>query len=198
MIDASDFVAGALSLDFINTVGGIRSGAFEDKLGSYADLLDWAVLGGAMDKDAAHRLAALADREPGRAEDGLARARAFREALHGVFAAQLAGDAAPKAAMEEVNAEIGRALAHARLQRAGEHFVWTWDETDALDAPLWAVARDAGDLLTQGPLQRLRECASDTCGWLFLDTTKNHSRRWCDMKGCGNRDKVRRYRSKVG
>jgi predicted RNA-binding Zn ribbon-like protein len=78
----------------------------------------------------------------------------------------------------------------------GEQYVWGWDAADALDAPLWAVARDAGELLTKGPLERLTECASDTCGWYFLDTTKNHSRRWCDMKGCGNRDKVRRYRSK--
>jgi predicted RNA-binding Zn ribbon-like protein len=198
MIDATDFVAGALSLDFINTVGGTRAGASEEKLGSYSDLLDWGVLGGAVSRDTAGRLAALANREPARAAGELDRAKAFREALHAVFSAQLEGRAAPKEAMESVNAEIGRALSHARLARDGEHYVWSWNVADALDAPLWAVARDAGDLLTGGPLQRLRECASDTCGWLFLDTTKNHSRRWCDMKGCGNRDKVRRYRSKTG
>ena len=42
----------------------------------------------------------------------------------------------------------------------------------------------------------IRECDGDTCGWLFLDTTRNHSRRWCDMRGCGNRAKVRRHRQK--
>ena len=198
MIDASDFVAGALSLDFLNTVGGIRSGAHQDKLETYRDLLDWAVLARGLTKPDADRLAALAERDPAQAAKELAAAKAFREALHAVFSAHMHSGAAPKGAVAHVNAEIGRALSHARLARDGEHYVWTWDAIDALDAPLWAVARDAGELLTKGPLERLTECASDTCGWFFLDTTKNRSRRWCDMKGCGNRDKVRRYRSKPG
>ena len=198
MIDSSDFVAGALSLDFVNTVGGTRIGASDDKLARYEDLAEWAVLGGALSKDEGARLVQLAAEEPDQATRELARAREFREALHTVFSARMADGTVPKAAMERVNAEIGRALAHARLVPGDGHYHWSWDRTDVLDAPLWAIARDAGDLLTEGPVARLRECASDTCGWLFLDTTKNHSRRWCDMKGCGNRDKVRRYRRKTG
>ena len=198
MIDATDFVGGALSLDFLNTVGGIRSGSHQDKLETYRDLLDWAVLGHGLTQSKADRLAALAERDPARAAKELAEAKVFREALHAMFAAHLHGHTAPKDAVARVNTEIGRALSHARLAPDGEHYVWGWDDTDALDAPVWAVARDAGELLTRGPLDRLTECASDTCGWFFLDTTKNRSRRWCDMKGCGNRDKVRRYRSKSG
>ena len=198
MIDPSDFVAGALSLDFVNTVGGIRSGPSDDKLARYEDLADWAVLSGALSKDEGARLVTLAAQEPDRAAGELAHAREFREALHTVFSARMEEKAVPKAAMERVNAEIGRALAHARLVPADGHYHWGWDSTDVLDAPLWAIARDAGRLLTEGSAARLRECASDTCGWLFLDTTKNRSRRWCDMKGCGNRDKVRRYRRKAG
>jgi predicted RNA-binding Zn ribbon-like protein len=198
MIDATDFVAGALSLDFLNTVGGIRSGRHDEKLETYGDLLDWAVLGRGLTRPEADRLAALAERDPAGAAKELADAKTFREALHAVVSAHMHAHAAPKDAVARVNAEIGRALSHARLTRVGEQYVWGWDAADALDAPLWAVARDAGELLTKGPLERLTECASDTCGWYFLDTTKNHSRRWCDMKGCGNRDKVRRYRSKPG
>ena len=198
MIDATEFVAGALSLDFLNTVGGIRSGPHQDKLETYGDLLDWAVLGHGLTKPEADRLAALAERDPAGAAKELAEAKAFREALHTVFSAHMHGHAAPKDAVARVNAEIGRSLSHARLTQKGEHYAWGWDAADVLDAPLWAVARDAGELLTKGPLERLTECASDTCGWFFLDTTKNRSRRWCDMKGCGNRDKVRRYRSKPG
>lgn len=195
MIDASEFVAGALSLDFINTVGGTRAGAYSDKLESYGDLLDWAVLGGAMSRASADRLASHAAAEPVVAEKVLAAAKAFREALHAVFEAQTHQHAVPKPALDLVNAWIGEALSHARIVRKGESFTWGWDGADAPDTPLWAIARDAADLLTNGRLDRLTECASDTCGWLFLDSTKNHSRRWCDMRGCGNRDKVRRYRA---
>jgi predicted RNA-binding Zn ribbon-like protein len=197
MIDSTDFVAGAPSRDFVNTVGGIRSGHHDDKLESYADLIDWAVLGGTLPRERADALAAHAGREPAAAAALLDEAKAFREALHAVFAAHVSGRAPPPESVALVNAKIGAALAHARLARDGGRYRWSWDDADALDAPLWAVARDAAELLTAGGLDRITECASDTCGWLFLDSTKNHSRRWCDMKGCGNRDKVRRYRTKA-
>jgi predicted RNA-binding Zn ribbon-like protein len=196
MIDASDFVAGALSLDFINTVGGTRAGAHIDRLETYRDLLDWAVMGRAMTRASADRLAAHAADEPVVAEKVLAAAKAFREALYAIFATKAHGYAAPQPALDLVNAWIGKGLSHARLVREDEGFAWGWDGADTPDAPLWAIARDAGELLTGGPLDRVTECASDTCGWLFLDSTKNRSRRWCDMRGCGNRDKVRRYRAK--
>jgi predicted RNA-binding Zn ribbon-like protein len=197
MIDQAGFVAGALSLDFVNTVGGIRSGPHDDKLERYSDLLDWAVQGGALSRPAADTLAARARREPVEAARQLEEAKCFREALHAVFAAHLAGHAPPQEDVDRVNGKIGEALSHARLRPERGRYAWGWEEAGALDAPLWAVARDAGDLLTEGRLERVTECASDTCGWFFLDSTKNHSRRWCDMKGCGNRDKVRRYRTKA-
>jgi predicted RNA-binding Zn ribbon-like protein len=195
MIDASEFVAGALCLDFINTVGGTRTGTYTDRLETYGDLLEWAVVGRVLTRANVGRLAAHAADEPVVAEKVLAAAKALREALHGIFAARAHEEATPKAALDLVNAWIGVALSHVRLVREGEGFAWGWDGADAPDAPLWAIARDASELLTRGPLDRLTECASDTCGWLFLDSTKNHSRRWCDMRGCGNRDKVRRYRA---
>jgi predicted RNA-binding Zn ribbon-like protein len=59
---------------------------------------------------------------------------------------------------------------------------------------LWAVARDATDLLTTGRLERIRECpGADGCGWLFYDTSRNGKRRWCSMEACGNRSKGRRH-----
>ena len=47
--------------------------------------------------------------------------------------------------------------------------------------------------LTSEELDQVRECAGNTCGWLFVDMSRNHSRHWCDMRDCGNRAKVRRY-----
>ena len=62
---------------------------------------------------------------------------------------------------------------------------------------LWRLAVDASDLLTSTDLDRVRECSGDTCSWLFLDRSRNRSRRWCDMADCGNRAKARRHYSRL-
>src|ERR671930_579256 len=81
------------------------------------------------------------------------------------------------------NDEIAR-----RPRRIANGFAWVAD--DVLAPVVWSAA----ELLTSGPLERVRECpGDDTCGWLFLDTSRNGSRRWCDMRTCGNRAKARRY-----
>jgi predicted RNA-binding Zn ribbon-like protein len=196
MIGFDDFVGGAPALDFVNTVGGIRTAAHSDKLQAYEDLVHWAQMAGMFGRKEADALAAQGRANPQAAERVLRQARNFREALHRVFAARLHGKSAPPDALVAVNAQIGRALAHARLGKAPGGYAWTWDlGTGELDAPLWIAARSAGELLTSPEIGRLRECASDTCGWFFLDLSRNRSRRWCDMKGCGNRAKLRRYRS---
>jgi predicted RNA-binding Zn ribbon-like protein len=58
---------------------------------------------------------------------------------------------------------------------------------------LWPIASSAADLLTSERLKKVRLCEAKTCTWLFLDESRNHSRRWCDMKVCGNREKARRH-----
>ena len=88
-----------------------------------------------------------------------------------------------------------------RLVPRGGGYGFVFGGTAAvLDAVLWHVARSAAELLTSGDLGRVRGCASEECGWVFLDTTRNRSRRWCDMKECGNREKARRFyqRSREG
>jgi predicted RNA-binding Zn ribbon-like protein len=51
----------------------------------------------------------------------------------------------------------------------------------------WLLARSAAELLTSEQLSRVRVCASETCGWLFIDTSKNRTRRWCSMSDCDDR-----------
>jgi predicted RNA-binding Zn ribbon-like protein len=196
MVDSEDFVAGALSLDFVNTVGGIRTGVHNDKLDRYEDLLEWAVLGNAITRAHADFLAVIARRRPDMTARTMGEAKALREALYTLFSAELKQRAPPKQPFDFVNQRLGQALAHARIKRGAEKFEWTWEPPEMLDAPLWPVVHDAGELLTSDALDRLHECASDTCGWLFLDLTKNRSRRWCAMSGCGNRDKIRRFRER--
>jgi len=195
MVEAHEFIGESLALDFVNTVGGTRLGVHDDKLESYADFIHWARLGGAVDKSQAETLIKTGETRSEAAARLLRRAKTFREALHSVFGAIVAGRPAPKQDFALVNDEIGQALAHARLLKTAHNYQWTWDDAgNALDAPLWPVARSAAELLTSSDLASLHECDSDTCGWLFLDLSKNHSRRWCDMRGCGNREKLRRYR----
>lgn len=196
MIDPEDFVAGALCLDFVNTVGGIRSGVHNDRLESYVDLVDWAVLGAAVSPARSDALRLIARRRPEMGVRTLGEAKALRESLHAVFSAALKRQAPSRQAFDFVNQRLGLAMSHARIKRAGEKYEWTWEPPEMLDAPLWPVVHNAGELLASEALERLRECASDTCGWLFLDLTKNRSRRWCAMSGCGNRAKVRRFRDR--
>jgi predicted RNA-binding Zn ribbon-like protein len=91
-----------------------------------------------------------------------------------------------------------------RLARAAEHlvartgnFVWEWRDHDfPADRVLWSVTQSAADLLTQGDLTRVRQCEGHDCGWIFEDTSRNRSRRWCEMRDCGNIAKVRRFRTR--
>jgi predicted RNA-binding Zn ribbon-like protein len=195
MLDLTDFIGGDASLDFVNTVGGARAGVSNEMLQTYDDFLEWAVLAELIDPRVRSRLAQRAKADPRKAEKILLRAKALREAIHGVFSAIAHRRAAPRADLALVNEEWVAALAHASIRETNGRFGLDWEDAASLDRPLWPVARAAADLLFSGPLARLHECASETCGWLFLDTSKNGSRRWCDMRGCGNRAKVRRYRA---
>jgi predicted RNA-binding Zn ribbon-like protein len=196
MVDSEDLVAGALCLDFVNTVGGIRTGVHNDKLERYEDLLDWAVLGNAITRSHADSLASSARRRPEMTAKAMGEAKVLREALHALFSAELNQRPPPKQPFAFVNQRLGEALSHARIKRGAKSYQWTWEPPEILGAPLWPVVHNAGELLTSDLLNRLHECASETCGWFFLDLTKNRSRRWCAMRGCGNRAKVRRFRDR--
>jgi predicted RNA-binding Zn ribbon-like protein len=114
--------------------------------------------------------------------------------------------------MDRLNANLHDAALHSRLvqpklvqAKNGQskmpqvegRLEWRFDDlTSSFNAMLWPIARAAGDLLASPDLALVRACSSPTCQWLFLDTSKNHHRRWCSMKQCGNRAKVRRFYAK--
>ena len=191
---AFDFSGGRLCLDFVNTTGGTRQ-APKEHLHTYDDLVSWGRQAGVLDDDAAQRLGQLGRRRPEEAQRTLAAAVTLREAMFRIFCG--AADCRPQREqdMETFNAALSRALAHVRIATSREGCVHLWgDGEDDLDRMLWPVLRSAMDLLTSEQNRpRVHKCESPTCDWLFLDTTRNHSRRWCDMKSCGNRAKARRY-----
>jgi len=196
-LDGFDPIAGAVCLDFANTVGGLRGHEAHDYLATYADLVRWGRREGVLTAEEADRLAREAATRPEEAGATLARAVALREAVYRLFAAiPRRADPAPED-LAALNAELGPALGHAFIARTPGGFAWRWATGGrALDPMLWRVARSAADLLLSPALGAVRQCASDTCGWLFIDATKNRSRRWCDMRGCGNRAKARRHRAR--
>jgi predicted RNA-binding Zn ribbon-like protein len=124
----------------------------------------------------------------------LSRAIALREAIYGIFTSVFEERPATTADMAVLNRELANAMTHARIKQDDGDFVWTWQtESKALDRVLWSVVRSAADLLTSERKHRVTECASDDCTWLFIDLSRNHSRRWCDMNECGNRAKAKRF-----
>ncbi len=185
-----ELLGGRLPLDFVNTVSR-RVPAFEGEyLNSYDDLSNWSVHVGILTAADAARLRAKAAQQPQEAQAITERAVALREALHRLFSGSGMADD-----LRTLNQALALALSKLKIEADAGGYGWTWGgDPLALDRMLWVVARQAADLLTSPELSRVRECPSpDGCGWMFLDTSKNRSRRWCSMETCGNAAKARRH-----
>ena len=190
-------VGGRLCLDFCNTTRD-RTGEPEERLTDYVELVGWSWRAGILNSEEAARLRRMARRSPTEAVSVLERAIALREAMHQVFLAAATGHRVRPESLELLNAELGRALARSQVVPADTGYAWVWAEGGrALDSMLWPIARSAADLLTGGDLTTVRQCGGRACGWLFLDTSRNRTRRWCDMRVCGNRAKARRHHERV-
>jgi predicted RNA-binding Zn ribbon-like protein len=210
-------LGGALCLDFVNTAGGRGQPDSAGVLRDFEDLVAWAQHVGALSTRQGGDLLKRAASEPARAIAVHEQAMSLREALYRVFSSLAAGRAAEPADVATINAAVADTCRHLRLAPrpsfglaprpsfgiaprpslglapSGGGFAWEWYEVDgALDLPVWIVARSAADLLVSADLTRVRKCASEKCDWLFLDASRNRSRRWCDMAVCGNRAKARR------
>ncbi len=203
MADSGDLplLGGHLSLDFANTLEWRGSARERDWLTGYEALVAWALRAGAVDGREAEELRAYADWAPGSAAEVLAEARALREAVYRVAAALAAGgtpEALEVADLESLNRRLAPLLGETRLSATAGGLVPAWGgASDDLARVLWPVARSAFDLLSGNAAGRLRECAGSDCHWLFLDRSKNGSRRWCAMSNCGNLAKARRHRART-
>ncbi|HVG32062.1 MAG TPA: ABATE domain-containing protein [Pyrinomonadaceae bacterium] len=191
-----EMVGGRLCLDFANTVHSFyaeEKEAKRDELGSYADLVEWSREAGVITDAEARRLLREAKGHPVKADRALERAKILREVIFKIFAATARERSPGRDDLQFLNCVLAESLTHARVVAGADGFVWGWAEEDTLDQLLWPLARSAADLLTSDELSRTRECGGPACTWLFMDTSKNRSRRWCAMKGCGNRAKSRRH-----
>jgi predicted RNA-binding Zn ribbon-like protein len=187
-IERLTFVGGALCLDFVNTTGNRAGPAPRERLHTLADAATFGRRAGLLDAREARELARAA---PGEAAAALAELLALREALYRILRAALEGRAPPRDDLAALNREYRAASARRAL---------AWSPK----APSWRLAAEGGgqrsiadavvlsavELLCSADLERLAKCGE--CDWLFLDTSKNHSRRWC-KKTCGDRVKARAY-----
>jgi predicted RNA-binding Zn ribbon-like protein len=188
---------GTLCLDFCNSGQGLRNSRREEWITSFADLIDWLEAAEAIDAEQAARLRAAGERSPQAAHELWERALELREAAARVFLARTEGRPAANEDLRAIDAEYARTAGFARLSATDGGFAWTIDSSATeLDAALRPLVESAVALLTSERLARLRRCGNSTCYWLFLDETKNCSRRWCEMASCGNLMKVRRHRAR--
>ena len=115
-----------------------------------------------------------------------------REMLYELFSAIAKGTQPDATVIERFNKRLSIAFRtiHVKLGPAGAD-VHLGGEGVSLDEPLFPVLKSAFDILTREDFERIKECPR--CGWLFLDTSKNGKRKWCDMNVCGSREKSLEY-----
>jgi predicted RNA-binding Zn ribbon-like protein len=190
-------VGGRPVLDFLNTLEARSDPDPQEFLPDYATFLTWV---DALDlplPTPVGTLRAIADGDPQLASSTHRQVRELRESLSAVFASAAARSPVPDGDLGRVNAALCEATDHHVLRPDPAGGVRDgWLGKDRLDSPLWLLVIDAWDLLTTDQLQRVRECPGDRCGWLFLDESRAGNRRWCDMRTCGNRAKVRTHYSR--
>lgn len=192
-VEALELIGGELCLDFTNTVGGSRENP-KERLHDYSDLVRWAAHAGAIGAEEADELLTRGAERPDAAEGVFARALELREAIYRIFDRIARGQAPAAADLERLNAELEPALGRLRVAPAPDGgFDLRFADEPILERVLWPLARSAAELLVSDDLGRVKQCGGDDCAWIFLDQSKNRSRRWCDMADCGNRAKARRH-----
>jgi len=178
-----------LCLALVNTEGEVRNNP-PDRLETLELFLDWAESRGLAGEAGIERFRQTGQSE---VETFLARARTLREALYRILSQAIAGRPAV-AEMEILEDVLGEALSHLALRWSENGFLWELPAPPGrLEELLWPIALSAADLLRSDRLDRVKECGSETCSWIFIDESRNRSRRWCEMSDCGNRAKARRF-----
>ncbi len=189
---APGLVGGHVALDLVNTVSWRLDNRRRDNLHDYAALIGWCQHAGLLDPGTARRLLAAA---PGRrrlTQQTVRDVRTLREHSYTLLAS-LADDGEPRRVVvtpPDLRALLLDALAHSEL--AGPPMRWQLTQEQHPDIPR-LLALQVLDLLQSPQLPLLRRCDGPGCGWLFLDRTRSHTRRWCSSSDCGNRDRARRH-----
>jgi predicted RNA-binding Zn ribbon-like protein len=190
-----ELIGGHPAVDLINTLDWrFRENGPEELLASYSDLLRFAEQS---DLLTAKQVRQITRGAPDRvAADALVSCRELREAAAEVLYAAV-DDRTPAASqIKSLDRLFKEARERQRLIWSRSRLHWEWPASECgPELPMWLLALRTARLLVSDDMHRLRACENPDCRWLFLDTSKNHTRRWCDMKICGNRMKARRFKA---
>lgn len=189
-------IAGHPALDFTNSVGWHAGADQIEHFHSYGDLLDWAGDASVLTREHLAALRRKAAARPAAARAALRRAIDIRELVYRIFAVVARQRTPARADLEQLRAAQIEALRHATVHWSGA-LASTFAKCDALLAPVYPVVLAAVELLQSDELDRVRQCANDPCGWLFVDRSRNGSRRWCSSTDCGNESRVRKFRARA-
>ena len=191
-------VGGRLCLDFVNTVDCRDSNHQSEVLSTYPRLVSWSQHANILAETDARNLLREANLHPANARAVLERAVTIRETLYRIFSAIAVRHSPAATDIEMLNEEMSAAMAQRRLTPANPPEPWVYTfEKSSLDQMLWPVVNSGAELLTSDWLERVCKCQGENCGWLFVDMSRNRSRKWCDMKDCGNVVKARRHYQKT-
>ena len=182
-------LAGHPVLDLMNTVDWRLDPARRgERLHDMDDVLDWCLVMDLVDTDERATLAAEAAAHPrlaGREREAVV---AWRE---------LAYDAAvtrSSSAVRRVVQSYREVLSRADLRPTDSQGEWAWEDARLdLTTPRDRLVRRTLELLSDPALRRLHQCEDAACGWVYLDTSPRHNRRWCSAADCGNRNRARRF-----
>ena len=200
-----DLSGGHPALDLVNTLDDRFGGAGPvELLADYGGLLQFAQQTELLHPRQVRLLTKSV--KPQAAAGALRSVRELREALAAAFYGSLERRPPPAPAIRTLERHFLAAERHRELQwreaaaRNGPPgMAWQWGRFEKeAELPVWILAQRAAQLMLSDSMQWVRACGADTCRWLFLDTSKNHTRRWCDMKICGNRMKARRFQARRG
>jgi predicted RNA-binding Zn ribbon-like protein len=188
-------IAGDPALDLVNTLDWrFRESGPEERIATYDDLLHFAEQSGLLTPKQDKTLRRGAS--PYAGSHVVEETRGLREALSDLLYSGLDGRNSSAASLKTLERFFREAREQTRLVRDGSRLKWQWSGAETKpEFPVWLLTRAASRLLLSENVQQVRACANSECRWLFMDTSKNHTRRWCDMKLCGNRMKARRYKA---
>ena len=187
-------LGGRLCLDFVNTLDWRGREAPQEFLNTFHDLVIWSRHVGITSQEEARQLDRLADQSVSNAGEVLNRAIRLRETIYCLFSARIAGQKPDKRDLDLFNENLSLSMKDSKITRTADGY--SWDNTGnkkQIDWILNPIIRSAVEMLVSDEVKRVKICADPACGWLFIDTSRNRSRRWCDMKDCGNRAKAGRF-----